>query len=129
VSGRRGVRVGAFGTHENAVAAGRLGGRPAADRIAKQVREREEVAAILHELGIVGVYGEQGNETGPGAYARRRGHGCCARLRDRTPLHRRTRREDGIRRDFTGFLGPSAGSRARVRAKRTDHRMRFQEVS
>jgi hypothetical protein len=65
----------AFGTHENAVAAGRLGGRPAADRIAKQVREqvREEVAAILHELGIIGVYGEQGTETGPGAYASRRG--------------------------------------------------------
>src|SRR5688500_13768638 len=60
-----------FGTHEHAVAAGRLGGRPAADRIARQVREqvREEVAAILHELGIVGVYGEQGDETGPGAYA------------------------------------------------------------
>jgi hypothetical protein len=64
----------AFGTHENAVAAGRLGGRPAADRIARRVREqvREEVAAILHEAGIVGVYGEQGDETRPGAYARRR---------------------------------------------------------
>ena len=65
-----------FGTHENAVAAGRLGGRPAADRIAQRVREqvREELAAILHELGIVGVYGEHGDETGPGAYATRRGH-------------------------------------------------------
>jgi hypothetical protein len=30
--------------------------------------------AILHELGIVGVYGEQGDETGPGAYATRKGH-------------------------------------------------------
>ena len=65
-----------FGTHAAAVAAGRLGGRPAADRIAKQVREqvREEVAAIIHELGVVGVYGEQGDETRPGAYAQRTGH-------------------------------------------------------
>jgi hypothetical protein len=65
----------AFGSAEQARAAGRLGGRPAADRIAKQVREqvREEVAAILHELGVVGVYGEQGDETGPGAYAQRTG--------------------------------------------------------
>ena len=63
----------AFGTHENAVAAGRLGGRPAADRIARQ-RVREEVAAILHGLGVVGVFGERGDETGPGAYAQRRGH-------------------------------------------------------
>jgi hypothetical protein len=61
-----------FGTHASAVAAGRLGGRPAADRIAKQVRE--EVAAVLHEFGIVGVYGEQGDETQPPAYARRTGH-------------------------------------------------------
>jgi hypothetical protein len=63
-----------FGTHEHAVAAGRLGGRPAADRIAQQVREqvREEVAQVLRELGIVGVYGEQGDETRPGAYAQRR---------------------------------------------------------
>jgi hypothetical protein len=70
----------AFGTHENAVAAGRLGGRPAADRIAKQVREqvREEVAAAIHELGIVGVYGEAGTETKPGSYLRRTGH----KLRD-----------------------------------------------
>ena len=65
-----------FGTHENAVAAGRLGGRPAADRIAQRVRAevREEVAAILGELGIVGIYGETGHETRPGAYARRSGH-------------------------------------------------------
>ena len=61
-----------FGTHAAAVAAGRLGGRPAADRIAKQVRE--EVAAVLHEQGIVGVYGEQGDETQPAAYAQRTGH-------------------------------------------------------
>jgi hypothetical protein len=60
-----------FGTHASAVAAGRLGGRPTADRIATQVRE--EVAAILHELGVVGVYGEQGDETQPAA-AQRTGH-------------------------------------------------------
>jgi hypothetical protein len=65
-----------FGTHAFAVAAGRLGGRSAADRIPQRVREqvREEVAAMLHEAGIVGVYGEQGSETRPGAYAMRRGH-------------------------------------------------------
>jgi hypothetical protein len=69
-----------FGTHENAVAADRLGGRPAADRIAWRVREqvRGEVAAILDAAGIVGVYGERGDKTRPGAYARRRGH----KLRD-----------------------------------------------
>src|SRR5688500_16836314 len=64
-----------FGTHASAVAAGRLGGRPAADRIATQVREqvREEVAAVLYELGVVGDDGEQGDETQPAA-ARRTGH-------------------------------------------------------
>jgi hypothetical protein len=61
----------AFGTHTAAVAAGRLGGRPAVDRIAKQVRE--DVAAVLHELGVVGVYGEQGYETRPAAFAQRTG--------------------------------------------------------
>jgi hypothetical protein len=44
-----------FGTHAAAVAAGRLGGRPAADRIAKQVRE-------------------QGDEARAAAYAQRTGH-------------------------------------------------------
>ena len=65
-----------FGSHEHAVTAGRLGGRPSADRIARRLREqvREEVVQVLHELGIVGVYGEQGDETGPGAYASRKGH-------------------------------------------------------
>jgi hypothetical protein len=43
------------GTHAAAVAAGRLGGRPAADRIATQVRE-------------------QGDEARAAAYAQRTGH-------------------------------------------------------
>ena len=61
-----------FGTHPAPVAAGRRGGRPAADRIAKQARE--EIAAVLYELGIVGVYGDQGDETQAAAYAQRTGH-------------------------------------------------------
>jgi hypothetical protein len=59
-----------FGTHEHAVAAGRLGGRPCVARpteIAQRLLE-EHVAELLRQAGLVPVYGENGHARA-GGYA------------------------------------------------------------